>query len=298
MINKAVYTYKVIKNCEIKADVYAATDTALHPVIMWLHGGALIWGNRESISPEQVKKYIEAGFTVVSVDYRLAPETKLVNIVEDIRDAYYWIRGKGPKLFRIDPNRVAVIGHSAGGYLALMTGFYVNPRPAVLVSFYGYGDIAGTWYSRPDSFYRQQPLVTRDEAYKTVGSQIISSTPPNSNRWFYYLYCRQNGLWTREVTSHDPDSADKFFDLYCPVRNVSGDYPPTLLLHGDADTDVPYEQSVMMANELARTKCVHELKTIPGGGHVFDNDGMEDTRVANSFKRVLSFLQQHLIREK
>jgi acetyl esterase/lipase len=298
VISKTVYTYKAINNCEIKADVYSSTDLVIQPLVIWMHGGALIWGNRESILPEQVKMYVEAGFNLVSIDYRLAPETKLPDIVEDVRDAYHWVRERGSRLFHIDPNRIAIVGHSAGGYLALMTGFCVNPRPSALVSFYGYGDIAGPWYSQPSYFYRQQPLVTGDEACKTVGGQIISSTPTTSDRWLYYLYCRQNGLWPGEVTGHEPDIDSEFFDFYCPVRNVTEEYPPTLLLHGDSDTDVPHEQSVMMASELARAKCAYELITIPEGGHVFDQAGMDDVRIANVFKRVISFLEQYLIGEK
>ena len=56
-------------------------------------------------------------------------------------------------------------------------------------------------------------------------------------------------------------------DPYCPVRNVAASYPPTLLIHGTADTDVPYEQSVEMDRELARRNIPHELVTVPGAGH-------------------------------
>ena len=52
---------------------------------------------------------------VVSIDYRLAPETKLPAIVEDVQDACRWVRERGPKLFRIAPERLAVMGGSAGG---------------------------------------------------------------------------------------------------------------------------------------------------------------------------------------
>ena len=45
-----------------------------------------------------------------------------------------------------------------------MTGFRVEPRPKALVSYWGYGDVAGAWYSRPDPFYRSQPLVSEKEA--------------------------------------------------------------------------------------------------------------------------------------
>jgi acetyl esterase/lipase len=290
-ISKQTYTFKVVGNCEIKADVYGISDNVIRPVIVWIHGGALIVGHRENINPEHLEIYVNSGYTVVSIDYRLAPETKLKAIIEDIQDAYGWVREKGPELFNIDANRIAVIGHSAGGYLTLMTGFCVAPRPKALVSFYGYGDITGAWESRPDPFYCQQPLVSKEEAYQAVGGSVISEATGQHNRGLFYLYCRQNGLWPKEVAGHDPDTEPRAFDPFCPIRNVTREYPPTLLLHGDRDTDVPYQQSVMMADELARVGVEHELITIKNGGHGFDGAGIKEPVVANAFERVLDFLE-------
>jgi acetyl esterase/lipase len=89
---------------------------------------------------------------ILKIDYRLAPETKLDAILEDIDAAYGWLRKEGSRE-GLDADRVAVVGHSAGGYLTLMAGCRFSPKPAALVSFYGYGDIAGDWYSRPDPYY-------------------------------------------------------------------------------------------------------------------------------------------------
>ena len=294
-IDKQTYTYKIVENCEIQADVYRVPDDAVHPVIVWIHGGALIMGHRGGINPEQLDMYLSAGYTVVSIDYRLAPETKLKAIIADLQDAFGWVREKGPELFNVDPDRMAVIGHSAGGYLTLMAGFCVEPRPRALIPFYGYGDIAGDWYSRPDSFYCQQELVSKTEAYESVSGKPIPNDSGPSNRWRFYLYCRQQGLWPKEVTGHDPDTEPAAYDPFCPIRNVTMEYPPTLLLHGDIDTDVPYEQSKIMADELARVGVEHELITISGGGHGFDGAGTKDPVVANAFERAMTFLKRHVI---
>ena len=74
------------------------------------------------------------------------------------------MRKKG--LLSFKPTRIASpwSEHSAGGYLTLMAGFCLKPRPQALVAFYGYGDIAGPWYSRPDPFYSRQPAVSKDAA--------------------------------------------------------------------------------------------------------------------------------------
>ena len=248
-------------------------------------------GNREWLSPEQLKMYLGAGYTVVSIDYRLAPETKLPWIIADIKDAYRWIRETGPDLFRIDPDNIAVIGHSAGGYLTLMTGFCVEPRPRALVSFYGYGDIVADWYTKPDAFYSQQQAVSKEEAYRVVGDSVVTN---GSGRFQFYLYCRQNGLWPKEVGGHDPGEEARWFEPYCPLRNVTKAYPPTILLHGDQDTDVPFEQSLLMAKALERNGVEHKFIRLANLGHAFDGrDGMKDPAVMAAFEAVLAFLQEH-----
>lgn len=285
------YVYKKVDNCEIRADVYRpSADSARTPVIVWIHGGALIMGSRTSINRLQLDLYLRAGYAVVAIDYRLAPETKLPGIIEDLRDAFAWVREKGPNLFHIDPERVAVIGHSAGGYLTQMSGWCVSPRPKALVSFYGYGDIIGDWYTKPSPSYSKQPAVTRERAYSCVGTAAVSE--PKSDRFPFYLYSRQQGLWPDLVTGLDPKKEPAAFTPFCPLRNVSADYPPILLLHGNRDSDVPYEQSVLMDAELSRLKVPHELITIEGE-HGFDSN-MRNPRIQKVFDRVLAFLKQHL----
>jgi acetyl esterase/lipase len=289
---KRTYTYKTVGDLQVLADVYRPPDDGIRPAILYIHGGALIMGNRNWLNAVQLQKYLDAGYAVISIDYRLAPQAKLDQILADLDEAYRWVRVEGPKLFRIDPNRIAVVGKSAGGYLALMAGFRFNPRPAAVVSFYGYGDIAADWYAKPDPFYNRQPAVTREAAYQAVGTDV-STEDEAAKREPFYLYTRQQGLWPREVVGHDPDTERKRFDPLCPLRNVSKDYPPTLLLHGDKDTDVPFEQSVLMAREFERQGVQHEFIAMPGRGHSFDID-MSDPAIAATFDRVLSFLKKHL----
>jgi acetyl esterase/lipase len=289
---KKTYAYKTVGACNIEADVYRRGQDKNRPVIVWIHGGALIMGSRGQMDRELLRKLLEAGYVVVSIDYRLAPETKLPSILEDLEDACKWVRVKGPGLFGIDPDKVAVMGGSAGGYLTLSAGFRVEPRPKALVSFYGYGDIVGDWYSRPDPFYSKQKAVPKEEAYATVGNQVISESSGKNNRSIFYLYCRQHGLWPKEVAGIDPDKEPKAFDQFCPVRNVTAKYPPTLLIHGTKDTDVPYEQSELMAKELDKNGVKHELMTIPDAGHGLS--GAKPGVMAKVHERVLAFLKEYL----
>ncbi len=290
------HVYKTVGGVPIHADVYRVNNQPRRPVVVWLHGGALIMGHRASVPRDLLDLCRTEGYVLVSFDYRLAPEVKLPDIIEDLRDAFRWLRDQGPKLFDADLERVVVTGGSAGGYLTLMTGVCVQPRPRALVAYWGYGDVDGDWYTKPSAFYRKSPLVSKEEAYRGVGGKVLTGTtgnnPEQKARGRFYLYLRQNGLWTKEVTGFDPDKEKAKLDPYCPVRNVTRDYPPTLLLHGTTDDDVPYEQSAAMAKELARHKVEHELVTVKGAGHGLAGGDREQVQQAR--RKALDFIRRHL----
>jgi acetyl esterase/lipase len=282
--------------CEIRLDAYPAQAAAPAPVVVWIHGGALIMGSRERMQPALRSLCARAGFAQVSIDYRLAPETKLPAIVEDVVDAFAWIRREGPAAFGADASRIAAMGFSGGGYLALIAGQRVRPRLNAVVSYYGYGDIVGPWYGQPDAFYRRtEPLVTAQQARASVGEVPLSEG--SRERRAFYLYCRQQGLWPREVGGTDLAALEAF----CPERHVGADYPPTLLAHGTADTDVPYDRSVDMAAALARAGVSHQLLTVPDGRHGFDGpiemadvDAPAPTPEALVLPRTVAFLREHV----
>jgi len=290
-MNPETHVFKKADGLEIRADVYRSEEASGHrPVVAYFHGGALIMGDRTWINERFVRDCLEAGYVFVSLDYRLAPETKLPEIIDDARDGLSWIRSEGPDLFGADDACVAAAGSSAGGYLALMSGLF-EWKPKAIVSFYGYGDLVGPWYSKPDPFYCSRAEVSEAEARGAVGEAPLSQG--ERTRRPFYLYCRQKGIWPEEISGHDPHHEPEFFKPYCPLQNVTAQYPPTMLLHGDADTDVPYKQSVMMADELAHAGVEHEFLTIPNGPHVFDKQ-MEAPVVDSAFEKVRAFLARHL----
>ncbi len=107
----------------------------------------------------------------------------------------------------------------------------------------------------------------------------------------FYLYCRQQGIWPREVCGHDPNDRE-WFKAYEPLHNVSPDYPPTMLIHGVADTDVPIEQSELMQRELARHGVTHEFLRRPEWGHAFLYE--PDETVTEAFAQVMAFVAKHV----
>jgi acetyl esterase/lipase len=261
----------------------------LKPVIIWIHGGALMGGSRARLSEEQKKLYLGAGYSIVAIDYRLAPETKLPAIIEDVQDAVKWTRKNAASLLKVDSTKMFIIGHSAGGYLTLMLGSSLKKPVQGIVSFYGYGDIIADWYSKPDPYYlRTRDHVTEERAMKQINNTEITSSP-SKERGDVYMYSRQNGKWPLMVGGHDPVKEPQWFYPYCPLRNVHANYPPTLLIHGDKDTDVPFEQSVLMDQELTTKKIKHQFIKMNNYEHGFDRSH-KDKNVQKVFADVLAFL--------
>lgn len=287
------YVYKNVDNLDVEADVYGGDPDIIKPVLVYIHGGALIAGTRKMIRTEQLQAYLDAGFVVISIDYRLAPEVKLPQITGDIKDAFAWITKAGPTLFGADPERISVVGQSAGGYLTLLSGHFIKPRPKALISYYGYGDIIGPWYSEPDPHYCKEPAVSEEESGKHVDTPVVANRSFSDNpKAKFYLWCRQNGRWPIEVGGVDPAKNPDFFTPYMPLLNIDKRYPPTFLIHGDKDTDVPYEQSVLMAEALENKGVEYEFITIKDGAHGFDWQ-KDDPQVVAGFAKILAFLEKH-----
>src|SRR4026209_3003808 len=110
---KVTVVYKQAGGVDIKADVYASAVSAPRPAVVWIHGGGIINGHREQVFGPVRDFAMANDYVLVSLDYRLAPETKLPASLGDIEDAFRWLRNDGAKRFQIDPNRIAVTGGSA-----------------------------------------------------------------------------------------------------------------------------------------------------------------------------------------
>ncbi len=294
-VEVTTYTYKKVGDLEIKLDVHRVDDQKLRPVVVWIHGGALIMGHRAGISGRVKQAALERGCALVSIDYRLAPETKLPEIIADVEDAFRWIHTQGPTQAHLDTNHVVVSGGSAGGYLTLLVGHRVKPRPDVLVAFWGYGSLVAPWYSEPSPHRRHQGAkdLSRARVQKEVdGPPISDSRERKGNGGLFYQYCRQHGIWPQEVAGWDPKTEEAKFAPYMPVRNVTQDYPPTFLFHGTEDTDVPYEESASMAREFKKHGVPHVLFAVKGGEHGLA--GGDPKRIDEGYAKALEFVLEHV----
>ena len=94
-----------------------------------------------------------------------------------------------------------------------------------------------------------------------------------------------------QVSGHDPQTEEKWFEPYRPIRNVTSKHPPTILIHGTADTDVPYSQSKDMDAALGKAGVVHEFITVEGAQHRLA--GAKPEEVVQVAARALAFVKAH-----
>jgi acetyl esterase/lipase len=288
------FVYKRVGDLAIRADVRRDRAWPERPVVVWIHGGALIMGNRADVPAWLLQACRNDRFVLVSLEYRLAPETKLPAILEDVEDALTWLRTEGPQLFGARPDLIVVVGESAGGYLALTTGFRVLPRVTGIVSLWGYGDLTGEWYTKPSPHPCHHVITpTADDAYRQVaGAPLCDDRRRSGDGWVFYQFCRQRGLWPTAVSGWDPEREEDRFRAVMPIAQVTTDHPPTLLVHGELDTDVPHDRSVLMSAELAAHGVQHRLLSIPGAEHGLD--GADPKAVDGAIQETVTFLRNHL----
>ncbi len=295
-LTKTTHVFRTVGDVKVEADVYRPAGNALRPVVVWIHGGALIVGSRVQVPRNLLDLCAQERFILVSLDYRLAPEVKLPEIAADIQDAFRWLHAEGPKLFHADTSRVVVAGGSAGGFLTMLVGTSIKPRPNALVTYWGYGDIDALWATDSSEHYRTKtPLVDPEEARAAVNKGVLTGTPdPETQkaRGNFYRHLRQAGGWSREVTGIDAPKEPGKLDPWCPVKNITSEYPPILMIHGTADTDVPYASSADMARELKKAGVPHELITIPDAEHGL-RDG-DPKLVADAHAKALEFIRRQL----
>ncbi|MHB9025791.1 MAG: alpha/beta hydrolase [Armatimonadota bacterium] len=284
------YTFKTVDGQKLIADVHTPDVARTRPIIFWIHGGALIMGGRY-ITPWLRDWFVENGFVVVSFEYRLAPFVKMPEIYQDVIDAYQWTRENAKTLFNGDPERIVVGGESAGGYLTFAVAPLLKPRPPVLLALSGYGNIIAPWYSEPSDYYRRiQPIQDRDTVYDALRKNPLDGKA----RANFYFYTRQTGLWPNILVGHDPKTTPGEFARYCPVQQVTKDFPPVVFTHATADYDVPYSESEAMAAQFNKHGVDHQFITIKGGRHA---SGTIDPRIdmdGKNRKAIMDFLFTHL----
>ena len=232
-------TYLTMGDTQLKMDIYRRrTATTPQPTIIYMHGGFWVAGNKEG-AILNLLPWMEMGWNVVNVEYRLGPSTLAPGAVEDCFCALRYVAQQA-MMYNVDVNRIVVTGESAGGHLALALGILPEsegfdrecaantpmPKVAAVLNWFGIADV-------PD---------------------VIDgpNRRPPAERWFGSMPNRTRMEVAKRVS---------------PMTYVRAGLPPILTVHGDADPTVPYPEAVALHAALAKVNVPNQLVTIKGGKH-------------------------------
>lgn len=210
-------------------DAYVPEGEGPFPAVIVVHGGGWVNGNKQSYVQPLFDPLTKGGFSWFTIDYRLAPQYRYPAAVEDVEAAIRYVRANA-KRYKVDPDKIAIMGESAGGHLVSLVGARSKPdtKVAAVVSFYGVHDFEA----------REVPKGKPTEPVeKFLG-----------------------------VTDLSPKSL-KIMREASPLTYVKAGMPPYLLIHGTKDAQVPYEQSPMMCDKIKQAGASCELFTVPDAPH-------------------------------
>jgi acetyl esterase/lipase len=237
----SVYTdveYRRVGGRKERLDVYLPKGEAPPggwPAILAIHGGGWHGGNKGGYG-QMAARLAQHGFVVVSPDYVLsrpgAPSWP--DNLEDVREAVRWIRRA--KEINVNPRRIAALGASAGGHLAALLGTDQEQAPL---------DVS-TKVDAVIDFYGPTDL-------KALAAARAQTVGP--------LRLLLGGL-----AAEFPDR----YDAASPIRHVSRDDPPMLIVHGAKDALVPVEQSKALADALTAAGVSNRLIVIDHARHGFE----------------------------
>ena len=222
---------------QLTMDYYPPAGPAPHPIAIIIHGGGFTGGTSKNNSEAYCAAFLApAGYAVFSINYRLAPKYPYPAMVEDVQRVIRYIRHNAKK-WKADPNRIALIGGSAGGYLSNMAGILNS------------GGIKGARDPVDRTSARVQAVVTlfgpSDLRNQPVSEGLHALLDP---------LIRQKGLEAALAEAS-------------PAMHITGDEPPFLLIHGDKDRSVPLYQSTHLQAALKANGVPCDLIVIPNGPH-------------------------------
>ena len=224
-----------------KLDVWYPRDNDKPtPTVVFIHGGGWIFGQKEG-AVYQFLPYLEKGWRVVNVEYRMVSDAYAPGAVEDTRCALRWIYRNAAQ-YKFDTSKIILTGQSAGGHLSLITAMlpfnskfdnrcfadaaFGEPemKPAAVVNWYGITDV----------------------------NDLLSGKNQKNYAVMWFGSLRDRDELARELS---------------PLTYVNKNNSPVITLHGDKDSVVPYEHGTRLHEALDRAGVKNKLHTVKGGDH-------------------------------
>ncbi|MFM8321486.1 MAG: alpha/beta hydrolase fold domain-containing protein [Chloroflexota bacterium] len=261
-----------------KLDIYLPEGDGPFPVVINLHAGGFKFGDKQGIPATVGKELLNNGYAVVGVGYRLSDEAAFPAAVQDVRAAVRFLRANADQ-YRIDPDRMAVFGQSAGGNLAAMLGTAaesqdfdeaglgnagVSNAVQAVVDWFGPTD-----FGQMDAQAAAQGCSASDQTHSVSGSfesaylgAVVADSPE--------LVARAN-----------------------PITYIDGSEPPFLIQKGQQDCTVAVDNTKMLADALSAKGLPVQFDLLPGVGHG-DTGSTPVFESPENIQKIIAFLNAHL----
>lgn len=264
--------YATTSGEKLLLDIAVPPGEGPFPCLVMLHGGAWQLGSRNEFSgnpkdkdgkrsPSWIEIAAEKGYVAAAVSYRLAPKHKFPAMIEDSRSAVRFLRANA-KDYKIDPEKFAAVGFSAGAHLSLLCGMCdksagfdvgdnldVSGKVQCVIDFFGPTDL---------SLYAPSPGIEDNYIVPVFGKEVKT-----------------------DATIYKKAS---------PLTYVCKESPPTLILHGNIDFIVPIKHSEALCKSLTDAGVPVEMMTVPFAGH----GGWNDREMTKASTAAFKFLDKHL----
>jgi acetyl esterase/lipase len=239
-------------------DLYFPDSGGPWPVLAYVHGGSWMHGDKtEAIM--FADRMTARGYLVASINYRLYPEGKFPHMIEDVKCAIRFLRVHAGD-YNLDLNRIAAIGPSAGGHL---------------VSLLGTTDQSTGWdvgeyldqSSRVQAVIAMAPVTDLTRSFPNADIEAM----------------RGAGFGEDNIVQASP------------ITHITPDDPPFLLIHGERDELVPYEQSQLMYDRLVQSNVPAQLVIVQRANHSLSAPDSSATPTFDEINQIiLNFLAEHL----
>lgn len=247
-------TYCQIDSVDLKLDIYYPDSGGPWPALLFVHGGGWMEGDKKPmpIVPTQ------AGYLVVSINYRMYPDYRFPAMIEDVKCAIRFLRAHASE-YNLDSEHIALVGHSAGAHLAALAGL-TDERAGWDVGLYLHQNSrvqAVIAMSGPSDLTMEFPATVQELKENVFGvQQFVSGSP---------------------------------------VSYASPDAPPFLIVHGERDEAVPVEQARRLHESLLAAGASSQLLIMQNAGHGLEPlSGTVTPSIEETFGIVLAFLEDNL----
>lgn len=281
-----VFSFDTEENIKIYANLHKTQTNRKNVTIIYFHGGGLLYGVRDDLPKLYINKFLNAGYDFLALDYLLAPESKLDQILKSASDMLSFYFKNTDSVFKLKNNNYVLFGRSAGAYLCFMLcDMLIKSKaqpPVAIVSLYGYTRLDEVQFNTPSKHYNRLAGVPDESIEKIISDSPVTYGPMDS-RFSLYIKARQEGTWTKYLCgTKNPAS-------YSLNEEVLRSFPPTIMAAATLDPDVPYRMSKSLLKLIPKSHLITIYREV----HDFDRD-LNDESGRLTYDEIIEWLEDSI----